>query len=460
MIVMKFGGTSVEDAPSIARVAEIVRRRLDLQPAVVISAMGKTTRNLLSAASFSAAGKSNDALSKLDEIRHYHFELAKTVVPDFERSEAWRKLTGYFDELQKLFAGLAILRELTLRSQDKILSYGELISTAIVANAFQARGIGAVLLDARELVITDERFTRAQPIEALTHQKINEHVQPIISEGRVPIIQGYIGSTREGATTTLGFEGSDYTAALVGAALGVNDIQIWKDVSGLMTADPAIFAGARTVKTISFAEAAELTFFGAKVLHPSAIQPARQKAIPVHIYNSKKPEATGTAITNSVIPPQREANLIKSIAYKRPLCILNVLSNRLFSPYDFLKAVFDILDRERLTPYIMTTSEASVAVALSASENLEFLIEDLNHFGEVSIINQKATISLVGEHLRTARDIATTVFQHLNGLDVHMISQGASPINFTFVVDENAVPEVIARLHQVFFRELDPNVFE
>jgi aspartate kinase len=314
-----------------------------------------------------------------------------------------------------------------------------------------------VLLDARDLIITDERFTRAQPIEAITYQKINEHVRPVIASGRVPIIQGYIGSTRDGATTTLGFEGSDYTAALVGAALEVSDIQIWKDVSGLMTADPAIFAGARTVKTISFAEAAELTFFGAKVLHPSAIQPARQKTIPVHIYNSKQPEATGTVITTSATAG---ANLIKSIAYKRPLCILNVLSNRLFSPYDFLKAVFDILDRERLTPYIMATSEASAAIALSALENLEFLIEDLGHFGEVAIINQKATVSLVGENLRHARDFAATVFQHLNGLHVHMIAQGASPINFTFVVDETEVPEVIARLHGVFFRELDPNVFE
>jgi aspartate kinase len=457
MIVMKFGGTSVEDAPAIERVAEIVRRRLDLRPAVVVSAMGKTTRNLLAAAGFSAAGKSGEALAKLEEIRRYHFALAQAVIPDWERSEAFLKLTGYFDELQKLFAGLSILRELTLRSQDKILSYGELLSTAIVANALQARGIDAVLLDAREFIITDERFTRAQPLEAITLQKINEQVRPVISMGRVPIIQGYIGSTREGATTTLGFEGSDYSAALIGAALEVNDIQIWKDVSGLMTADPAVFAGARTVKTVSFAEAAELTFFGAKVLHPSAIQPARQKALPVHIYNSKKPEATGTAITASATTG---ANLIKSIAYKRPLCILNVLSNRLHSPYDFLKAVFDILDRERLTPYIMTTSEASVAIALSASENLEFLIEDLGHFGEVATIKQKATISLVGENLRRTRDFAAAVFQHLNGLHVHMIAQGASPINFTFVVDENAVPEVIARLHNVFFRELDPNVFE
>ena len=457
MIVMKFGGTSVEDAPSIERVAEIVRRRLDLKPAVVISAMGKTTRNLLTAASFSAAGKSVEALDKLDEIRHYHFALAKTVAPNLERSEAWRKLAGYFEELRKLFDGLSILRELTLRSQDKILSYGELMSTAIVAEAFGQRGINAVLLEAREFIITDERFTRAQPIEAITYQKINEHIRPIIGEGRVPIIQGYIGSTREGTTTTLGFEGSDYTAALIGAALEVNDIQIWKDVSGLMTADPAIFAGARTVKTVSFAEAAELTFFGAKVLHPSAIQPARQKTIPMHIYNSKKPEATGTAITNSAMTG---ANLIKSIAYKRPLCILNILSNRLFSAYDFLKSVFDLLDRERLTPYIMTTAEANVAVALSASENLESLMDDLSHFGEVCIAKQKATISLVGENLRGARDIATIVFQHLNGVPIHMISQGASPINFSFVVDETNVPEVIARLHEAFFRELDPQVFE
>ncbi len=457
MIVMKFGGTSVQDAPSIERVTEIVRRRLGFQPAVVVSAMGKTTRHLLTASNFSAAGKSGEALAKLEEIRRYHFALAQAVIPDWERSEAFGKLSGYFDELQKLFAALAILRELTLRSQDKILSYGELISTAIVANAFQARGIEAELLDARDLIITDERFTRAQPIETITYQKINEHVRPVIASGRVPIIQGYIGATRDGATTTLGFEGSDYTAALVGAALEVNDIQIWKDVSGLMTADPAVFVGARTVKTISFAEAAELTFFGAKVLHPSAIQPARQKAIPVHIYNSKQPEATGTAITASVTTG---ANLIKSIAYKRPLCILNVLSNRLFSPYDFLKAVFDILDRERLSPYIMTTSEASVALALNASEKLDFLLEDLSHFGEVTIINEKATISLVGENLRNTHDFAAAVFQHLNGVKIYMIAQGASPINFTFVVDESAVPEVIARLHSGFFQELDSNVFE
>ncbi|MGH7491970.1 MAG: aspartate kinase [bacterium] len=457
MIVMKFGGTSVEDAPAIERVIEIVRFRLELRPAVVISAMGKTTRNLLIAAGFSAEGKSEEAQAKLNEIRRYHFDLAKIVVPNWEHSGAGRKLVGYFDELRKLFDGLAILRELTLRSHDKILSYGELMSTAIIADAFRSRGLDTVLLDAREFIITDERFTRAQPIAATTYQKISEHVRPAMAAGQIPIIQGYIGSTRTGATTTLGFEGSDYTAALVGAALGADDIQIWKDVSGLMTADPAIFTGARTVKTASFAEAAELTFFGAKVLHPSAIEPARQKNIPVHIYNSRKPQDTGTVVTTSA---KTGTNLIKSIAYKRSLCILNILSNRSFSAYDFLKAVFDILDRERLTPYIMSTAEASVAVALSASENLEFLIADLGHFGEVRILPEKATISLVGENLRTARNVATMVFQQLHGMPIDLISQGASPINFSFALDEANVPEAIAKLHEVFFRELDPAVFE
>jgi aspartate kinase len=457
MIVMKFGGTSVQDAPSIERVTEIVRRRLDLQPALVVSAMGKTTRNLLTAASFSAAGKSREALAKLDEIRGYHLKLARDVAPSTKGRETLHKLEVYFSELQKLFEGLAILRELTLRSQDKILSYGELMSTAILTAALRERDVPALLLDAREFIITDERFTRAQPIEAIIYQKIVEHVSPAIDSGSVPIIQGYIGSTRDGATTTLGFEGSDYSAALVGAALDAADIQIWKDVSGLMTADPAIFAGARTVKTVSFAEAAELTFFGAKVLHPSAVHPARLKGIPVHIYNSKQPQATGTEISAHA---SSGATIIKSIAYKRPLCLLHVFSNRQFSPYDFLKAVFNILDRERLTPYIMNTSEASVALALSASEQLEFLVDDLSHFGEVSITDQKATISLVGENLRTTRDFATTVFQSLPGKSIDMISHGASPINFTFVVDEPEVPAVIARLHQVFFEKLDSNIFE
>ncbi|MFQ5798336.1 MAG: aspartate kinase [Bacteroidota bacterium] len=456
-IVMKFGGTSIEDAPSIERVTEIVRRRLDLWPVVVISAIGKTTRNLLTAATLSAAGNGRDALAKLEEIRHYHFGLAKALVKESRQSELWMGLTGNFEELRKLLEGLSVLRELTLRSQDKILSYGELISSAIITAAFRERGIDAVLLDARDFIITDERFTHAQPIEAITNQRINEHVRLALESGHVPIVQGFIGSTRDGSTTTLGFEGSDYTAALVGAALEASDIEIWKAVPGIMTSDPDIFAGVHTVKSVSFAEAGELTFFGAKVLHPSAIHPARSKSIPMHIYNSRKPEATGTVISACAAIG---TNIIKSIAYKRPVSILNVAPSQRISPYDFLKAVFDVLNRERITPNIITTDEASVALAISASEKLEPLVDDLNQFGEVHITNQRATVSLIGENIRVAQNLPTIVFKNLNGKYIDMISHGASPICFTFVVHESEVRDVIARLHHLFFQRLDPNIFE
>jgi len=457
MIVMKFGGTSIDDAPSIERVVEIVRPRLHLRPVVVNSAMGKTTRKLLAIAQLSAAGMDGEAAARLNEIRRYHFELSETLISNFDKSDTRIKLEQYFEDLQKLLGGLSILRELTLRSQDKILSYGELMATAIIASVFRKRGINARLCDARDFIITNERFSQAEPIKELSYKRIYEHIHPIVESNSIPVIQGFIGSTRDGATTTLGFEGSDFSASLIGSALNASSIQIWKDVSGIMTADPSIFAGARTVKTISFAEAEELTFFGAKILHPSTIEPARQKNIPVHIYNSKQPDAVGTIITAH---PNHGTNLIKSITYKKPVCIMYVKPDNSVSPYVFLKSVFDILDRERIIPYVITTAEANVALAISDTGNREHLAEDLEHFGKVSIIREKATISLVGENLRTSNDFATTVFKNLDGLNIDMISFGASPINFTLVVDEIDVSSIIAKLHEIFFQDPDPEVFE
>ncbi|MBW2651049.1 MAG: lysine-sensitive aspartokinase 3, partial [Deltaproteobacteria bacterium] len=244
MIVMKFGGTSIEDIPSVERVVEIINSRLEQCPVVVNSAMGKTTRKLLDIARLSAEGMDEKALSRLDEIRGYHFDMVRGLTPDFEDSDVRTTLERYFEELQRLLGGLSVLRELTPRSQDRILSYGELVATTIIASALQSRGINARWLDARDFIITDERFTRAKPLDDLTCRGIQEKVRPLVESGHVPVIQGFIGSTRSGATTTLGFEGSDLTAALAGAALDVSDIQIWKDVNGIMTADPRIFAGA------------------------------------------------------------------------------------------------------------------------------------------------------------------------------------------------------------------------
>jgi len=454
---MKFGGTSIEDIPSVERVVGIIASRLEQRPVVVNSAMGKTTRKLLDIARLSADGMDEKALLRLDEIREYHFDMARGLALDFEDSDTRIILERYFEELQRLLEGLSILRELTPRSQDRILSYGELVATTIIAFTLQSRGINARWLDARDFIITDERFTRARPVDELTFHGIQEKVRPLVESGHVPVIQGFIGSTRSGATTTLGFEGSDFTAALAGAALDVSNIEIWKDVNGIMTADPRIFAGARTVRNISFEEASELTLFGAKVLHPGTIEPARRKNIPVNIYNSRQPDAGGTTITAHA---NKGTNIVKSIAYNTPVRIMNIVSNPHVDPAGFLRSVFDILDRERIVPCVVTTAGAGIAMTVNASEDMEHAIDELTRLGAVNIAGEKATISLVGENIRTTRDFAPVVFRNLEDVNIYMVAQGASSISLTFVVDESDVPSVIARLHGAFFEDPDPDMFD
>ena len=454
---MKFGGTSIEDIPSVERVVKIISSRLEQHPVVVNSAMGKTTRKLLNIARLSADGMDEDALLRLDEIREYHFDMARGLISDFEDSDARITLERYFEELQRLLGGLSILQELTPRSQDRILSYGELVATTIIASTLQSRGINARWLDARDFIITDERFTRARPVDELTLRGIQEKVRPLVLSGHVPVIQGFIGSTRGGATTTLGFEGSDFTAALAGAALDVSNIEIWKDVNGIMTADPRIFAGARTVRNISFEEASELTLFGAKVLHPGTIEPARRKDIPVNIYNSRQPDAGGTTITANA---NNGTNIVKSIAYNMPVCIINIVSDSHVDPAGFLRSVFDILDREGIVPCVVTTAGAGIAMAVSASEDMEHAMDELTRLGTVNIAGEKASISLVGENIRTTHYFAPVVFQNLEDVNIYMVAQGASPISLTFVVNESDVSSVIARLHEAFFRDPDPDMFD
>src|SRR6266571_7839370 len=368
MIVMKFGGTSVEDAPSMERVAEIIRARLNLKPIVVVSAMGKTPRKLLQAAEASAAGDNRTTLGIVADLKTRHLSEARRVVKNTDGREVFALIDKHFDELKKLLEGLSILGEVPPRGLDKILSYGELLSSAILADALSERGIAARLLDARELIKTDDRYGSASPLFEITNQKLRQTIPPVIDQGAVPVIQGFIGSSRDGATTTLGFEGSDYTATIIGAALDVEDIQIWKDVSGLMTADPAVLAGARTVKVCSFAEAGELTYFGAKVLHPKAIHPAARKDIPVHIYNSKQPNAIGTEITAGSV---RCANPIKSIAYRRPVTIINATA--VGSSDDLQRAFLDVLSMRRIQPLITSVSASNLVLAIDS--------RDLRHGG-------------------------------------------------------------------------------
>ncbi|HXU36928.1 MAG TPA: aspartate kinase [Blastocatellia bacterium] len=466
MIIMKFGGTSVEDAPSIERVTEIIRARLDQKPVIVVSAMGKTTRRLLQAAEASAAGDGKTTLGVVADLKTRHLSEARRLVKHADGREVFSLVEKHFDELKKLLEGLAVLGEVPPRGLDKILAYGELLSSALLADALFERGIPARLFDARELIKTDDRYGAASPLFDVTDQRIREAIRPAIEGGVVPVVQGFIGSSRDGATTTLGFEGSDYTATILGAALDAEDIQIWKDVSGLMTADPEIYPRARTVKLCSFAEAAELTHFGAKVLHPKAIQPAARKNIPVHIYNSRKPEAAGTAIT---FDAAECSNPIKSIAYKRPVTIINATTNakaggsRFTTADDLLRSLLEILSKRRAQPLIIAVSASTVVLALDARDlkhGGRDLIEALSDYGSATARADRAIVSLVGDGLRGDPRLLSSAFKAIEEIDVEMIAHGSSPMTMSFVVAQSDVENVVAKLHEIFFTVLDPRVFQ
>jgi aspartate kinase len=457
MIVMKFGGTSIQDAVSIRRVCQIVLENRRRHPVVVNSAMGKTTRNLLKIGQLAAGGDSARAQEELKALVAYHQQIIEELWPNSGDGPLLIRLESFYTELFQLKEGVAVLRDLTPRSQDKFLAYGELIATTIIAAALRSAGADAVWCDARELIVTDDRFTGAAPIQALTYSNLKQSIIPLVNNNQVPVIQGYIGSTRDGATTTLGFEGSDFTAALVGAALDAEDVQIWKDVPGVMTADPEIYSDPWTVKRISFEEAAEITFFGAKVLHPSSIAPARQKNIPVHVLNSKQPENRGTELSAEGIISKYP---VKSITYKRPVILL-VLRNIHYLPFqDYFKMVFDVLDRERLIPYLVNIAQGSVKMVLNTAANLQHLIDDLGQWVQIDMIPNKATVTLVGQALIEHPDIAGRILKCLDEIQLDLISHGASDMNSTVVMNADRVETAVDRLHREFFTERDPELFE
>jgi aspartate kinase len=456
MIVMKFGGTSVESATAIGRVASIVKARAAQKPVVVVSAMGKTTNKLLAIASAAIAGKREDYIRQLHDLRDYHSREARQVVPLDRRAELDRTLDEHFQELTELVKGLAVLGELTPRSIDAISSYGERLSSYIVSLAFRHFGMDTVHLDSRRVIITDHRHTQALPLFAETYSRLEKTIPPL-AETQVVVMGGFIGSTEDGVTTTLGRGGSDYTASIVGAGIGAKEIQIWTDVDGMLTADPTILKGGHRVKTISFAEAAELAYFGAKVLHPATVVPAIEKDIPVLILNSRRPEVAGTRIVSQAV---RCGNVVKSIACKRKITLVNIHSTRMLMAHGFLRRIFEIFDRNETAVDMVATSEVSVSLTIDNTSRLEDICKELRQFSDVSIEDSQAIVCLVGENIRHTPGVAGRVFGALNGTNIRMISQGASLLNLSLVVAEADLAGAVGNLHREFFTKLDENVFE
>ncbi len=457
MIVMKFGGTSVESAAAIEHVAGIVRDRLGRQPVVVVvSAMGKTTNKLLAIAQTAVQGHKREAIQLIHELRDFHSREARHVVSLAERAELDLILDEHFQELTELIKGLSVLGEATPRSIDAISSYGERLSSHIVARALRHFGIEAVHLDSRNFIITDSRFNQASPLYALTYPKLAAGVPPLLGEGKVVVMGGFIGATEDGVTTTLGRGGSDFSASIIGAGIGAEEIQIWTDVDGMLTCDPTIVAGGRRVKVISFSEAAELAYFGAKVLHPSTLLPAMDKDIPVLILNSRRPDCEGTKIVPQAPPT---SNLAKSIACKKNLTVVDISSTRMLMAHGFLHKIFEIFDRYQTSVDMVTTSEVSVSLTIDSTDRLPEITRELSQFAEVHHENRQAIICVVGDNIRYTPGVAGRIFKAVEHINVRMISQGASLRNVSFLVQESDLKPAVEALHAAFFSQLDPEIF-
>jgi aspartate kinase len=311
-------------------------------------------------------------------------------------------------------------------------------------------------LDSRDVIVTDRRHTHAAPLFHETYARLAATIPPL-TENAVVVMGGFIGSTEDGVTTTLGRGGSDFTASIVGAGIDAEEIQIWTDVDGMLTADPTILPGGHRVKTISFAEAAELAYFGAKVLHPATVVPAVEKNIPVLILNSRRPEVPGTRIVSEAV---HCANVVKSIACKRKIAVVNIHSTRMFMAHGFLRRIFEVFDRFETPVDMVATSEVSVSLTVDLFDHLEEIQSELRQFADVEIEKNHSIVCLVGDNIRYTPGVARRIFNALDGINIRMISQGASLLNLGFVIAEDDLRQTVAALHQEFFSQLDDAVFE
>ncbi|MGE0393793.1 MAG: lysine-sensitive aspartokinase 3 [Vicinamibacterales bacterium] len=454
LLVQKFGGTSVMDADAIRRLITIVRRgrasggaAAGRGPAVVVSAMSGVTDTLLTLAADAAAGRLEPALEGLTRIRARQADAIAALVTGARAGDVAAFIARQLDQLESVVRGLALLREVTPRTTDAIVATGELISSRLVAAALDEAGIPSEWVDARRVVVTSDEHGQAAPIVDATYAALRDVVLGAIDQGRVPVLGGFIGATPDGLTTTLGRGGSDYSGALVGAGIGADEIQIWTDVDGMLTADPRVVEGPRLVPRLSYAEASELAYFGAKVLHPATILPAVERGIPVRIVNARRPEGQGTLIAESGSGNGPFAGL----ACKRKLSVVNVTSTRMLMAYGFLRRLFEVFERFRTAVDVVTTSEVSVSVTVEDQRQLDGIRKALEVFADVSIEPDMALVCAVGDGLMAQPEVAARMLRALDGVPLRMVSQAASRRNVTVVLADADVAEAMQRLHREFF---------
>ncbi|HEY5219260.1 MAG TPA: lysine-sensitive aspartokinase 3 [Gemmatimonadaceae bacterium] len=448
MIVLKFGGSSVVDAAAIRRATAIVASRRDQAPIVVVSALGGTTNLLLEIADQSARGQLILALRSVEALRRRHLDEAESLLGSGrDANDVIAEMSAMFDELASLAGALSVLGDLTPRSQDAIAAIGEQLSSLLVTAAFREAGLAATHVDARQVMITDDNFMKAEPEPEAIAESAQRVLAPLVRNGEIPVLGGFIGSAKNtGVTTTLGRGGGDYSASLFGAALQTTAIEIWTDVDGMLTADPRVVQGARLIERIGFDEASELASFGAKVLHPSTIAPAVRMGIPVYVLNSRNPGATGTMITFDA--PRRA---VTAIAGKSNVSLVKVRSPRMLLTEGFLRTLFEVFERHKTSVDVVATSEVSVSLTVDDPSHLDALIVDLRALGDVAIEQNRGIVAVVGGGLSDGGVSMARALQALGDVRVYMLSLSATGINLTIVVDDEQVQPVMRRLHAEFF---------
>jgi aspartate kinase len=453
VIVMKFGGTSVGTPERIGALAGLVAARTAERPLVVVSAFSGITDSLVQGARM-ALERDASCTRLVSAAYERHRNAVQALVPEGADRE---KLAAHVDnviaELRALYSGIYSLGELTPRSLDAVAGMGERLAFEIVAAALRARGLPARAVDARRVIVTDETFGRARPLLDETTAAARVHVQPLLDGGEVPVMPGFIGATPQGVTTTLGRGGSDWSASLLGAVLGADEIQIWTDVDGMMTADPRIIPAARTLPVVSFEEAAELAYFGARVLHPATIRPAVERGIPVRVLNSMRPEGTGTLIRQDAPAAPGEP---RAVAFKKGISVILIAQPRMLMAYGFVARVFEVFDRHKTPVDLIATSEVSISLTVDDPARMPLVREELAALGDVQVLPGMAIISVVGRGFVRHSGLAARIFQAIRDVNVVMISFGASEVNVSFVVAEADAERAVRALHREFFEAALP----
>ncbi len=447
MIVCKFGGTSVQDADAINRLVKIVASRAPEHPVVVVSALARVTDGLVSLAESVRQGHGAALEATLETLHDRH----RAVASELQGGDtALPALEAAFEEMRRVLRP-AVGRVLTPTERDLLLGQGERWSSLLIEAALAHAGLPVALVDARSVIITDNRHGRATPLGDAIRARAQAVMVPLLAEGRIPLTQGFIGATADGRPTILGRGGSDFTASLLGAALGAHRVEIWTDVDGLMTADPRIVPEARTLASATYDEAAELATFGAKVLHPATQLPLAAAGIPIIILNALRPDAPGTIIGQTRSSALRADGPIGSISWKPGAILISVRAPRMLGAYGFLRQLFEVFERHEVPVDVLASSEVSVSLTVEDATHLDALVRDLAPLGEVTVNEGRAIVAVVGHGMLSSPGLAARVFKAVQPAAIEVISQGAWATNLTFVVREADGPAIVQRLHHEFF---------